>query len=63
MLSILQAGGMYRGSSFLVQKDYTVHTPVVKTILEKKYDCLLELKCSDFHNDKMLERLDELVLV
>lgn len=54
---------MYRGSSFLVQKDYTVHTPVVKTILEKKYDCLLELKCSDFHNDKMLERLDELVLV
>ncbi len=34
----LASWGMYRGSSFLLQKDYTVHKEVVKKILEKDYD-------------------------
>ena len=31
----LASWGMYRGSSFLLQKDYKVHIPVVKIIQEK----------------------------
>ena len=36
----LASWGMYRGSSFLLQKDYKVHIPVVKELLQKKYDVL-----------------------
>lgn len=36
----LASWGMYRGSSFLLQKDYKVHIPVVKELLIKKYDDL-----------------------
>lgn len=36
----LASWGMYRGSSFLLQKDYKVHIPVVKIIQEKKYNPL-----------------------
>lgn len=57
----LASWGMYRGSSFLLQKDYTVHIPVVKTILDKRYDCLSGLKCSDLRKDEVLNRLVELV--
>ena len=39
----LASWGMYRGSSFLLQKDYKVHIPVVKELLSEKYDVLLEL--------------------
>lgn len=31
----LASWGMYRGSSFLLQKDYKVHIPVVRILLEK----------------------------
>ena len=41
----LASWGMYRGSSFLLQKDYRIHTPVVEEILEDKYDVLLEIEC------------------
>lgn len=33
----LASWGMYRGSSFLLQKDYKVHIPVVKELLKAKY--------------------------
>ena len=36
----LTSWGMYRGSSFLLQKDYKVHIPVVKELLSEKYDVL-----------------------
>lgn len=36
----LASWGMYRGSSFLLQKDYKVHIPVVLIIQEHKYDSL-----------------------
>lgn len=37
----LASWGMYRGSSFLLRKDYKVHIPIVKIIMEKKYNPLL----------------------
>lgn len=36
----LASWGMYRGSSFLLQKDYKVHIPVVEIIQEQKYNLL-----------------------
>lgn len=43
----LASWGMYHGSSFLLQRDYQVHTPIVQEILKKEYDCLLGVDCSD----------------
>ena len=36
----LASWGMYRGSSFLLQYDYTIHTSVVKEILKPEYNKL-----------------------
>ena len=36
----LASWGMYRGSSFLLQRDYKVHKPVIKILLEDKYNSL-----------------------
>ena len=47
----LASWGMYRGSSFLLQKDYKVHTPIVEEILKPEYDCLFGLACADLRND------------
>lgn len=44
----LASWGMYRGSSFLLQRDYKVHTPVVKEIMKNKYDCLVGIKCVEY---------------
>lgn len=44
----LASWGMYRGSSFLLQKDYKVHIPVVKELLSEKYDVLAGIKCDSF---------------
>ncbi|WP_302940104.1 hypothetical protein [uncultured Ruminococcus sp.] len=44
----LASWGMYRGSSFLLQKDYKVHIPVVKELLSEKYDVLAGIKCVSF---------------
>ncbi len=49
----LASWGMYRGSSFLLQKDYKVHAPVVKEILDKRYDCLFGLECRDLRKDEV----------
>lgn len=56
----LASWGMYRGSSFLLQKDYKVHIPVVKEILKTQYDCLLGLECVDLRKRDVQERLEEL---
>lgn len=58
----LASWGMYRGSSFLLQKDYRIHTPVVEEILEDKYDVLLGIECFKLknpQNQKLLEELNE----
>lgn len=36
----LASWGMYRGSSFLLQKDYNIYEPIVKKVLEQKYQSL-----------------------
>lgn len=36
----LASWGMYRGSSFLLWKDYRVHTPAVRVLLEDQYRSL-----------------------
>ena len=33
----LASWGMYRGSTFLLQKDYTIHIPIVRLLKEEKY--------------------------
>lgn len=55
---------MYRGSSFLLQKDYRVHIPVVSEILSNKYDSLAGIECKDFRNEsnqKLLKEINEFI--
>lgn len=56
----LASWGMYRGSSFLLQKDYKVHIPVVQEILKKQYDCLMGIECSELRKPQVQEQLHSL---
>jgi hypothetical protein len=56
----LASWGMYRGSSFLLQKDYKVHISIVKIILEKRYDPLRGISAEKLLDTAMLDLLDEL---
>ncbi len=47
----LASWGMYRGSSFLLQKDYKVHYPVVCELLNKKYESLWALDIDALNSD------------
>ena len=57
----LASWGMYRGSSFLLQKDYKVHETVVKELLDSKYNCLFGLTCKMLLDQEVQDRLKELV--
>ena len=57
----LASWGMYRGSSFLLQRDYRVHIPVVEELLSQKYDALAAIDCADFRkesNQKLLQEIN-----
>ena len=57
----LASWGMYRGSSFLLQKDYRVHISVVKELLSEKYDALAGIDCIGFkdeNNQKLLQDIN-----
>jgi hypothetical protein len=56
----LASWGMYRGSSFLLQKDYKVHINIVKEILKPKYNCLFGIRCSEYKDDTVFNLLLEL---
>ena len=56
----LASWGMYRGSCFILQKDYKVHTPIVEEILKPEYDCLLGLACTDVRNNDIWAQLKKL---
>ena len=56
----LASWGMYRGSSFLLKKDYKIHETAVEIILEEKYDELCGIECSKLKDKKYLELLFEL---
>ena len=52
---------MYRGSAFLLQKDYKVHIPVVKELLNEKYDALAGIDCiglKDDSNQKLMQDIN-----
>ena len=53
----LASWGMYRGSSFLLQKDYKVLVPIVEEILKSEYDCLFGLACTDVRNSDVQTQL------
>ena len=55
----LASWGMYRGSSFLLQKDYKIHEEAVKEIIKEEYDSLVAIKFNEF-NDKNLEKMENL---
>lgn len=60
----LASWGMYRGSSFLLQKDYKIHIPVIEELLREKYDPLMGIKCSNFKkesNQKLLEEINDFI--
>ena len=56
----LASWGMYRGSTFLLQKDYKVHIPVVKEILKDKYNCLFGIKCKELKKESIQKKLNQL---
>lgn len=56
----LASWGMYRGSCFILQKDYKVHTPIVEEILKPEYDCLFGLACADVRNSDVRAQLKKL---
>lgn len=60
----LASWGMYRGSSFLLQKDYKIHIPVIEELLKEKYDSLSGIKCLEFRkeiNQRLLGELNEFI--
>ena len=56
----LASWGMYRGSSFLLQKDYQVHVPVVEEVLKPQYDCLFGIECIELRKKDVQKCLAEL---
>ena len=56
----LASWGMYRGSSFLLQKDYKVLSPIVEEVLKPEYDCLFGLACADLRESEIQDRLENL---
>ena len=56
----LASWGMYRGSSFLLQKDYKVLVPIVEEILKPEYDCLFGVACTDLRNSDVRAQLKKL---
>ena len=57
----LASWGMYRGSSFLLQRDYKVHKPVIKILLEDKYNSLWGVEINQYKNIENQEKLKDLV--
>lgn len=52
---------MYRGSSFLLQKDYKVHKNVIKEIMNKRYNALWRIKVKEYKKEENQLILEELV--
>ena len=52
----LASWGMYRGSSFLLQKDYKVLVPIVEKILKPEYDCLFGVACVGLRDPEVQKR-------
>ena len=57
----LASWGMYRGSSFLLQKDYKIHKPIIKLLFNKEYDSLWGIKINEYKKIENQEKLINLV--
>ena len=57
----LASWGMYRSSSFLFKKDYKVHYPIVREILNEKYECLQGINCCCLKKEDNKDKLKELI--
>ncbi len=57
----LSSWGMYRGSSFLLQKDYKIHVPVVEVLMKSEYDCLCGASCADLKRSEVQHKLSALI--
>ena len=61
----LASFGMYRGSSFLLKRDYLIHLPAVKIIVDSRYKSLLGIECNEWTEEfnvllkELYCRLDE----
>ncbi|MBO7241678.1 MAG: hypothetical protein J6U90_04435, partial [Methanobrevibacter sp.] len=55
----LASWGMYRGSSFLLQKDYKIHEEAVKEIIKEEYDSLVAIKFNELKGEN-LEKMEKL---
>jgi len=53
----LASWGMYRGSSFLLQKDYRIHIPIIEAIMDAQYAPLWEIKVKNYHHKENLDLL------
>ena len=53
----LSSWGMYRGSSFLLRKDYKVHIDIVKELMKKEYSILWAITCEELQDQNNLELL------
>ncbi len=56
----LASWGMYRGSSFLLQKDYRIHIPVVKELLNPRFDMLAGIECIEYRKPVVQNLLNEI---
>lgn len=56
----LASWGMYRGSSFLLQKDYRIHIPVINELLNPKYDPLAGIECAEYRKSEIQKLLSDL---
>lgn len=56
----LASWGMYRGSSFLLQKDYKVHEHVVRIIQEEKYNALCGITAEELTKEVNLDLIEEI---
>ena len=54
----LASWGMYRGSSFLLQRDYKVHKDAIKVILDNKYNSLWGIPINDYKQEYNQELFD-----
>ena len=57
----LASWGMYRGSSFLLQRDYKVHKPVIKELLKCDYNSLWGIEVNNYKEIQNQTKLQELV--
>jgi len=56
----LASWGMYRGSSFILQKDYTIFKEIIKELLENKYTCLWNVEENIDEKEIMSKNFEEL---